>query len=475
MIKIYNTMTRRLEEFKSLKENEVSMYVCGPTVYNCIHIGNARPAIVFDTVRRYFEYRGYKVNYVSNFTDVDDKIIKRANEEGVSCEEIAHKYINAYFEDTKKVNLKEEGMQRPKATDYIEEMKDLVKSLVDKGYAYESQGDVYFQVDKDKDNYGCLSHQDVGNLRSGARVEVSNIKKSPLDFALWKKAKEGEPSWDSPWGKGRPGWHIECSAMSGKLLGKTFDIHGGGQDLIFPHHENEIAQSTCGVGGDYAKYWMHNGYINVDGEKMSKSLGNFFLLREVLEHYEGRVVRFFVLGAQYRKTIDFSDTELQQSKTGLERIDNAILRIKEKVKDGAKENGENLEELKVDVETSREKFIKAMDEDFNTAQGIGVIFELVKKINKYCDIEELSENGIKYLEMAESFITYIMEEVLGVLLKKDTENLGNLTSELVEFLLEIRRKARAEKNWALSDEIRDRILKMGIKIKDGKDKTTWTL
>ncbi|WP_163467877.1 cysteine--tRNA ligase [Fusobacterium sp. IOR10] len=475
MIKIYNTMTRRLEEFKSLKENEVSMYVCGPTVYNCIHIGNARPAIVFDTVRRYFEYRGYKVNYVSNFTDVDDKIIKRANEEGVSCEEIAHKYINAYFEDTKKVNLKEEGMQRPKATDYIEEMKDLVKSLVDKGYAYESQGDVYFQVDKDKDNYGCLSHQDVGNLRSGARVEVSNIKKSPLDFALWKKAKEGEPSWDSPWGKGRPGWHIECSAMSGKLLGKTFDIHGGGQDLIFPHHENEIAQSTCGVGGDYAKYWMHNGYINVDGEKMSKSLGNFFLLREVLEHYEGRVIRFFVLGAQYRKTIDFSDTELQQSKTGLERIDNAILRIKEKVKDGAKENGENLEELKVDVETSREKFIKAMDEDFNTAQGIGVIFELVKKINKYCDIEELSENGIKYLEMAESFITYIMEEVLGVLLKKDTENLGNLTSELVEFLLEIRRKARAEKNWALSDEIRDRILKMGIKIKDGKDKTTWTL
>jgi len=475
MIKIYNTMTRKLEEFKSLKENEVSMYVCGPTVYNCIHIGNARPAIVFDTVRRYFEYRGYKVNYVSNFTDVDDKIIKRANEEGVSCEEIAHKYINAYFEDTKKVNLKEEGMQRPKATDYIEEMKDLVKSLVAKGYAYESQGDVYFQVDKDKDNYGCLSHQDVGNLRSGARVEVSNIKKSPLDFALWKKAKEGEPSWDSPWGKGRPGWHIECSAMSGKLLGKTFDIHGGGQDLIFPHHENEIAQSTCGVGGDYAKYWMHNGYINVDGEKMSKSLGNFFLLREVLEHYEGRVVRFFVLGAQYRKTIDFSDTELQQSKTGLERIDNAILRIKEKVKDGAKENGENLEELKLDVETSREKFIKAMDEDFNTAQGIGVIFELVKKINKYCDIEELSENGIKYLEMAESFITYIMEEVLGVLLKKDTENLGNLTSELVEFLLEIRRKARAEKNWALSDEIRDRILKMGIKIKDGKDKTTWTL
>lgn len=475
MIKIYNTMTRSLEEFKPLKENQVSMYVCGPTVYNCIHIGNARPAIVFDTVRRYFEYRGYKVNYVSNFTDVDDKIIKRANEEGVSCGEIAHKYINAYFEDTKKVNLKEEGMQRPKATDYIEEMKELVGSLIEKGYAYESQGDVYFQVDKDKENYGCLSHQDVGNLRAGARVEVSNLKRSPLDFALWKKAKAGEPSWDSPWGKGRPGWHIECSAMSGKLLGKDFDIHGGGQDLIFPHHENEIAQSTCGAGGDYAKYWMHNGYINVDGEKMSKSLGNFFLLRDVLEHYEGRIIRFFILGAQYRKTIDFSDIELQQSKTGLERIDNAILRIKEKVKDGVKEDGENLGDLKIDLEVSKERFIAAMDEDFNTAQGIGVIFELVKKINKYADIEKISQEGIKNLEMADSFITYIMEEVLGVLLKKNNKNLGNLTSELVEFLLELRKNARTEKNWALSDEIRDRILKMGIKIKDGKDKTTWSL
>lgn len=475
MIRIFNTMTRSMEEFIPVKENEVSMYVCGPTVYNYIHIGNARPAIVFDTVRRYFEYKGYKVKYVQNFTDVDDKIIKRANEEGVSCEEIAHKYINAYFEDTGKVNLKEQGMIRPKATDYIEEMQGIIKSLIAKGYAYESNGDVYFEVEKNDKNYGCLSHQNIDNLQAGARVEVSEIKKSPLDFALWKNAKPGEPSWESPWGNGRPGWHIECSAMSGKLLGNDFDIHGGGQDLIFPHHENEIAQSRCATGGDYAKYWMHNGYINVDGEKMSKSLGNFFLLREVLEHYEGRVIRFFVLGAQYRKTIDFSDAELKQSKTGLERIDNAIARIREKVAEGFVENGENLEGLKLAVDTAKEKFIAAMDEDFNTAQAIGVIFELVKEINRYADVEKISEEGIKNLQIAESYITYIMEEVLGVLLKKGDNNLGNLTSELVEFLLELRRKARVEKNWALSDEIRDRLLEIGIKIKDGKEKTTWSL
>lgn len=267
MIKIYNTLTRKLEEFKPVKEGEVSMYVCGPTVYNYIHIGNARPAIFFDTVRRYFEFRGYKVTYVSNFTDVDDKIIKRANEEGISCEEVAAKYIKAYFEDTAKVNLKEEGMIRPKATEHIGGMIKLIKSLIEKGHAYESQGDVYFDVESYKDEYLGLSHQNLEDLRSGARIEISEIKKSPLDFTLWKKTKEGEPSWNSPWGQGRPGWHIECSAMSHKYLGDTFDIHGGGQDLIFPHHENEIAQSKCGCGGDYARYWMHNGYINVNGEK----------------------------------------------------------------------------------------------------------------------------------------------------------------------------------------------------------------
>lgn len=472
MIKIYNTLTRKLEEFKPVKEGEVSMYVCGPTVYNYIHIGNARPAIFFDTVRRYFEFRGYKVTYVSNFTDVDDKIIKRANEEGISCEEVAAKYIKAYFEDTAKVNLKEEGMIRPKATDHIGGMIKLIKSLIEKGHAYESQGDVYFDVESYKDEYLGLSHQNLEDLRSGARIEISEIKKSPLDFALWKKAKEGEPSWNSPWGQGRPGWHIECSAMSHKYLGDTFDIHGGGQDLIFPHHENEIAQSKCGCGGDYARYWMHNGYINVNGEKMSKSLGNFFLLRDVLEHYDGRVVRLFVLSSHYRKPIDFSDAELTQAKTSLERIENALMRGKEAVVD-VKADGSSCMELKEQLAVAKEKFIAAMDEDFNTSMGLGAIFELVKELNKAVDTP-INAEGAEVVKETVEYIINVMEEALGVKLKLETV-VGNMTSELIEFILELRREARNEKNWAMSDKIRDRLAEMGIKIKDGKDKTTWTM
>lgn len=472
MIKIYNTLTRKLEEFKPVKEGEVSMYVCGPTVYNYIHIGNARPAIFFDTVRRYFEFRGYKVTYVSNFTDVDDKIIKRANEEGISCEEVAAKYIKAYFEDTAKVNLKEEGMIRPKATEHIGGMIKLIKSLIEKGHAYESQGDVYFDVESYKDEYLGLSHQNLEDLRSGARIEISEIKKSPLDFALWKKAKEGEPSWNSPWGQGRPGWHIECSAMSHKYLGDTFDIHGGGQDLIFPHHENEIAQSKCGCGGDYARYWMHNGYINVNGEKMSKSLGNFFLLRDVLEHYDGRVVRLFVLSSHYRKPIDFSDAELTQAKTSLERIENALMRGKEAVID-VKADGSSCMELKEQLAVAKEKFIAAMDEDFNTSMGLGAIFELVKELNKAVDTP-INAEGAEVVKGTVEYIINVMEEALGVKLKLETV-VGNMTSELIEFILELRREARNEKNWAMSDKIRDRLAEMGIKIKDGKDKTTWTM
>lgn len=472
MIKIYNTLTRKLEEFKPVKEGEVSMYVCGPTVYNYIHIGNARPAIFFDTVRRYFEFRGYKVTYVSNFTDVDDKIIKRANEEGISCEEVAAKYIKAYFEDTAKVNLKEEGMIRPKATEHIGGMIKLIKSLIEKGHAYESQGDVYFDVESYKDEYLGLSHQNLEDLRSGARIEISEIKKSPLDFALWKKAKEGEPSWNSPWGQGRPGWHIECSAMSHKYLGDTFDIHGGGQDLIFPHHENEIAQSKCGCGGDYARYWMHNGYININGEKMSKSLGNFFLLRDVLEHYDGRVVRLFVLSSHYRKPIDFSDAELTQAKTSLERIENALMRGKEAVID-VKADGSSCMELKEQLAVAKEKFIAAMDEDFNTSMGLGAIFELVKELNKAVDTP-INAEGAEVVKETVEYIINVMEEALGVKLKLETV-VGNMTSELIEFILELRREARNEKNWAMSDKIRDRLAEMGIKIKDGKDKTTWTM
>lgn len=315
MIKIYNTLTGHLDEFKPLKENEVSMYVCGPTVYNYIHIGNARPAIFFDTVRRYLEYRGYKVTYVQNFTDVDDKMINKANIENVSIKEIAERYIKAYFEDTSKLNLKEDGMIRPKATENINEMIEIIKSLVDKGYAYESNGDVYFEVKKYRDGYGELSKQNIEDLESGARIDVNEIKRDALDFALWKASKPNEPSWDSPWGKGRPGWHIECSAMSRKYLGDSFDIHGGGLDLIFPHHENEMAQSKCGCGGTFARYWMHNGYININGQKMSKSSGSFILLRDILKHFEGRVIRLFVLGSHYRKPMEFSDTELNQTKS----------------------------------------------------------------------------------------------------------------------------------------------------------------
>ncbi len=474
MIKIYNTLKGELEIFKPLKEGEVSMYVCGPTVYNYIHIGNARPAIFFDTVRRYFEFRGYKVKYVQNFTDVDDKMIRKANEEGVTLQDIAKKYIDAYFEDTAKVNLKEEGMIRPKATEHIGEMIKIIKTLIEKGYAYESQGDVYFDVNSYKQEYGELSGQSIDDLKSGARIDVSEIKKDPLDFALWKKAKEGEPFWNSPWGKGRPGWHIECSAMSNKYLGPTFDIHGGGQDLIFPHHENEIAQSKCGTGGEFARYWIHNGYINVKGEKMSKSLGNFFLLREVLEQFEGRVVRFFILSSHYRKPIDFSDNELVQSKAGLERIENAISRGKEILTSKPVENGSDLTELKETLEISKDKFIRCMDEDFNTAGGIGAIFELVKELNKAGEIDKISKVGFEVLEDTIEYIRVVMEEVFGVLLKVEIQ-VGNMTTELIEFLLELRREARDSKDWAFSDKVRDRLLEMGIKIKDGKEKTTWSI
>ena len=474
MIKIYNTLKGELEVFKPLKEGEVSMYVCGPTVYNYIHIGNARPAIFFDTVRRYFEFRGYKVKYVQNFTDVDDKMIKRANEEGITLEDVAKKYIDAYFEDTAKVNLKEEGMIRPKATEHIGDMIKIIKTLIQKGYAYESSGDVYFDVNSYKSEYGELSGQSIDDLQSGARIDVSEIKRNPLDFALWKAAKEGEPFWNSPWGKGRPGWHIECSAMSNKYLGPTFDIHGGGQDLIFPHHENEIAQSKCGTGGEFARYWIHNGYINVKGEKMSKSLGNFFLLREVLEQFEGRVVRFFILSSHYRKPIDFSDNELIQSKAGLERIENAVTRGKEKLTSKPVDGGSDLTELAQMLEISKDKFVKCMDEDFNTAGGIGAIFELVKELNKAAEEEKISKAGFEAIEATVEYIRDVMENVFGVLLKVEVQ-VGNMTTELIEFLLELRREARDNKDWTFSDKVRDRLLEMGIKIKDGKEKTTWSI
>ncbi len=477
VIKLYNTLSGKLEEFKPVEEKKVKMYVCGPTVYNYIHIGNARPAIFFDTVRRYLEYAGYEVLYVQNFTDIDDKMINRANEEGVTVKDVAEKYIKAYFEDTAKVNLKEEGMLRPKATENIGEMIKLVKELEKKGYAYEVDGDVYFDIEKYREQYGELSKQKTDDLVSGARIEVNDKKRSPLDFTLWKKAKEGEPYWGSPWSQGRPGWHLECSAMSHKYLGDTFDIHGGGQDLIFPHHENEIAQSKCAYNGEFSRYWMHNGYINIKGEKMSKSKGNFFLLREVLEKYEGRVIRFFMLSSHYRKPIDFSEAELEQAKKGVERIETTLMRAMEKLAEPAAEteNKEAVVSLDNSLENTIAKFESGMNDDFNTAIGIGAIFEFVKELNKYLDSNIPCEEGKNVLQSSVDIISRLMKDVLGVEVKLEKKVDNNLTEKLVELLLDLRQQARKDKNWGLSDQIRDGLDELGIQIKDGKDKSTWTI
>ena len=473
MIRVYNTMSGQLEEFKTVEEGKVKMYVCGPTVYNYIHIGNARPIIFFDTVRRYLEYRGYDVKYVSNFTDVDDKIINKANEEGVTIDEIVKRYIAAFLEDTAKLNLKEEGMIRPKATENIGEMIKMIKELESKGYAYAVDGDVYFEVEKYED-YAALSHHNIEDLKSGARIDIDTRKKSPVDFALWKSAKEGEPFWNSPWGKGRPGWHIECSAMKKKYLGDSFDIHGGGQDLIFPHHENEIAQSKCSHGGEYGRYWMHNGYLNIRGEKMSKSSGNFFTLRDILKDYDGNMIRFFMLSSHYRKPIDFSDEELEMAKTAIERIENTILRAEEVLKETPTDVTENLQEISEFLETSKKKFEDGMDDDFNTAIAIGTVFEMVKEINRFIDLTQKSKEGLQVLRNSVEFIKQIVIDVLGIKLNLEMKVEG-LSNELVELILDLRMNAKKDKNFALADDIRNRLSNLGIEIKDGKDKTAWTL
>lgn len=474
MIKIYNTLKGTLEEFIPTINGEVSMYVCGPTVYNYIHIGNARPVIFFDTVRRYFEYKGYKVKYVSNFTDVDDKMINKANEEGITLKEVADKYISAFLEDTGKLNLKEEGMIRPKATEHIGEMIKIIKELEAKGFAYMSQGDVYFNVEK-YENYAELSHQKIEDLISGSRIDVNEQKKNPLDFTLWKASKEGEPSWGSPWGQGRPGWHIECSAMSKKFLGDTFDIHGGGQDLIFPHHENEIAQSKCAHEGEYARYWMHNGYINIKGEKMSKSLGNFTLLRDILKSYEGRIIRFFMLSSHYRKPIDFSDEELNMAKSAIERIENTLSRINDVIKNISPISIDSKHNINILLDDTKNKIELAMNDDFNTAKAMGGIFELVKDLNKIMDSQTFSQNDLDSLKFSYEFIENIITNVFGVLLNTEAKLDGTLSEELLDLILNLRLEIKKEKNYTLADSIRDSLAKLGIEIKDGKDKTTWIL
>lgn len=466
-MKIFNTLTRQKEEFVPLEEGKVKMYVCGPTVYNLIHIGNARPMIIFDTVRRYLEYKGYEVNYVSNFTDVDDKIIKKAIEEGVSAEEISQRYIEECKKDMAGMNVKP-ATTHPQATQEIDGMISMIQTLVDKGYAYAvADGTVYFRVKKFKE-YGKLSHKNLDDLQSGFRalqVSGEDQKEDPLDFVLWKPKKEGEPYWTSPWCDGRPGWHIECSVMSKKYLGDEIDIHAGGEDLIFPHHENEIAQSECCNDKIFARYWMHNAFLNIDNRKMSKSLGNFRTVREISEQYDLQVLRFFMLSAHYRSPLNFSAELMEASKNGLERILNATDNLKHLIASvAAEEMSAEEKEAFSKTDAYVEEFEKAMDDDFNTADAIAAIFELVK----YANTTATAESSKEYLRGLLDRIVKL-GDVLGLILDKKEE----LLDADIEKLIEERQAARKAKDFARADAIRDELLEKGIILKDTREGVQW--
>lgn len=462
-MKLYNTLTRTKEEFVPIEEGKVKMYVCGPTVYNFFHIGNARPFIIFDTFRRYLEYRGYDVKYIQNFTDVDDKIIKRGNEEGITPEQVADKYIDEYFKDADGLGIKRATVH-PRVTDNINEIIEFIKELEEKGYAYAVNGEVYFDTQK-FEGYGKLSKQNQEDLEAGARIEVNSQKRHPMDFVLWKPRKEGEPGWESPWSVGRPGWHIECSVMSKRYLGDTIDIHAGGQDLAFPHHENEIAQSEARSGKTFSNYWIHNGYININNEKMSKSKGNFFTVRDIADKYDLEVVRFFMLSAHYRNPVNFSDEMLSQSKAGLERLYNTKEKLEFtlsnlKVAD-IKEDEKSLSE---ELNSFREKFITAMDDDINTADAISVIFELARFINTNVNEESSIEFAKKCLAEFEE-----LTNVLNIVNKKQEEVLD----DDIEKLIQDRVDAKKNKDFALADEIRNKLLEMGIVLEDTRQGTKW--
>ena len=465
-MKLYNTLSKQKEEFTPLEEGKVKMYVCGPTVYNFIHIGNARPMIVFDTVRRYFEYKGYDVNYVSNFTDVDDKIIKKANEEGVSSDEISKRYIAECKKDMDGMNI-EPATKNPLATEEISGMIEMIQTLIDKGYAYEKNGTVYYSTRKFKD-YGKLSHKNLDDLRSGERsllVSGEDEKEDPLDFVLWKPKKEGDPFWKAPWSEGRPGWHIECSEMSKKYLGEQIDIHAGGEDLVFPHHENEIAQSEAANGKEFAKYWMHNAFLNIDNRKMSKSLGNFRTVREISEQYDLQVLRFFMLSAHYRSPLNFSADLMEASKNGLERIVNAADNLKFLKKNAADEKMTE-EENKLFTQTDAfvADFERAMEDDFNTADAIAAVFDLVKFANSNTD----SESSAEYLGKLFDLLVKLTD-VLGLIVDKKED----ILDEDIEKLIEERQAARKAKDFARADAIRDELLEKGIVLKDTREGVQW--
>lgn len=461
-MKIYNTLTRKKEEFVPIEEGKVKMYVCGPTVYNYFHIGNARPFVVFDTLRKYLEYRGYKVKFVQNFTDVDDKIINRAKEEGVTAPEISEKYIEEYYKDAAALNVKKANVH-PKVSETMDDIIKFVQDLIDKGYAYESQGDVYYRTRK-FDGYGKLSGKNIDELIQGASERTRSAddmkKEDPLDFALWKARKEdSEIAWESPWGMGRPGWHIECSAMAKKYLGSTIDIHAGGEDLQFPHHENEIAQSEAHNGCEFSHYWMHNGYINIDGTKMSKSLGNFKTVRDLLQHYDGEVLRFLILSGQYRGPIDFNSEILEQSRNAMTRLRNAKSNLNHLIETESGSMTDEEKEKLAGYDKYRQEFIKAMDDDLNTADAISAVFELVTAINT-----AVKDGASK--EFAEKSLAALMElaTVLG-LLQQDVEEKVEIDDELAA-LIEERQQARKEKNFARADEIRDMLKARGLILKD---------
>lgn len=474
-LKVYNTLTGKKETFVPENESRVGMYVCGPTTYNYIHLGNARPLVVFDTVRRYLEYMGYQVTYVQNFTDVDDKIIKRAQEEKKPPLEFAAHYVEEYFKDASQLNVRKASVH-PKVSEHMPEILAFVQALIAKGHAYESKGDVYFSVTS-FDHYGKLSKRDLADLQAGARVEVAEQKKHPGDFALWKTAKPGEPSWSSPWGEGRPGWHIECSAMSHKYLGKSFDIHAGGMDLVFPHHENEIAQSEAYHGAPMAKYWLHNGFITVNQEKMSKSLGNFFLLRDILQKFSGQVIRFYLLSTHYRSPLDFDDEKLGVAQRGLERLQTAARLLKEalgKVSQVDLAGTNSKADLNDELLSHKERFLAAMNDDFNTALAIAVLFDLARTSNGYLMEAAHDSAKQKTLETA----SRLLLELAGVLgLELDTEGKG-ASAELgqeVEKLIEKRQEARKNRDFQAADNIRDQLKEMGVILEDTPQGIRWRL
>ena len=460
-IKIYNTLTQKKEDFKPIEEGKVKIYVCGPTVYNYIHIGNARPAIVFDTVRRYLEYRGYEVHFVSNFTDVDDKIIKAAKENNEDVFTLANRFIQAYFEDITALGCRR-ATHHPRVTENMNAIIEFIQGLIDKGFAYESEGDVYFRTKKFS-QYGKLSHQSIEELKLGARIEVGEKKEDPLDFALWKAAKPGEIYWDSPWGKGRPGWHIECSAMARKFLGDTIDIHAGGQDLAFPHHENEIAQSESLTGKPFAKYWMHNGYININNEKMSKSLGNFVLVHEIIKKHDPNVLRFFMLSVHYRHPINFSEELLNNAKSAMERLQTSYKNLQYRLQ-ASTDLADNDEKWLTQIENYHAQFIKEMDDDFNTANAITVLFELTKTANQYL-MEKVTSTKVinRFLQEFEEIF-----QVLGLQLNKE-----EILDEEIEKLIEKRNEARKNRDFKTADAIRDQLKEMNIILEDTPQGTRW--